>query len=247
MFMQNKYTIWYYNLINRAQKRILADDQYYERHHILPKSIGGTNDNNNLVNLTGREHYIAHLLLVKITTGSDNHKMKHAVWRMLNSTAKQCNRYKSNSWIYEEYRQYIATILSTYNKGKPRSAETIAKLRNKIPWNKGRTMSEEFGRKISQAKKSKSRRHRADTAEKTRQSIIASYHTRVILNPYDYSNGLPRIRWMLLNSITGETIEITNLGKFCQENKINSKRVTDGKTIWKVVEKYRIKTGERLL
>ena len=32
----------------------------YEVHHIKPKSMGGTDEKENLVKLTLREHYIAH-------------------------------------------------------------------------------------------------------------------------------------------------------------------------------------------
>lgn len=37
----------------------------HERHHIIPKSIGGTNDTSNIAILTYREHFIAHWLLTK--------------------------------------------------------------------------------------------------------------------------------------------------------------------------------------
>lgn len=40
--------------------------QYCERHHIVPQSNGGGNDKENLINLTAREHFFAHELLVKI-------------------------------------------------------------------------------------------------------------------------------------------------------------------------------------
>lgn len=39
---------------------------YIERHHILPRSMGGVDDSSNMVALTAREHWIAHLLLHKI-------------------------------------------------------------------------------------------------------------------------------------------------------------------------------------
>ena len=51
-------------LIERATNRQLHD--YKERHHILPKCMGGTDATDNLVYLTPEEHYLAHLLLVKI-------------------------------------------------------------------------------------------------------------------------------------------------------------------------------------
>ncbi len=74
----------YQNMITRAQGRTLDDAVIYDRHHIIPKSLGGTDDSSNLVKLTLREHYIAHRLLVKMYK---NHtpsyiKMVHALWWM---------------------------------------------------------------------------------------------------------------------------------------------------------------------
>lgn len=43
---------------------------YFETHHILPKALGGNNDPKNLIRLTAREHYLAHLLLAKIYRGT---------------------------------------------------------------------------------------------------------------------------------------------------------------------------------
>ena len=54
-----------YNLIiNKAKERVL--EEYSETHHIIPKCLGGTNENTNLVELTPREHLICHRLLVKM-------------------------------------------------------------------------------------------------------------------------------------------------------------------------------------
>jgi len=55
----------HYNvLINRSSKT-KPKIGYFERHHILPKCMGGK-DKNNIVYLTPEEHYVAHQLLVKI-------------------------------------------------------------------------------------------------------------------------------------------------------------------------------------
>ena len=54
----------YDNLIEKAKNRIL--DGYKESHHIIPRCLGGSNDKENMVNLTPEEHYVAHQLLVKI-------------------------------------------------------------------------------------------------------------------------------------------------------------------------------------
>ena len=55
----------YDNLITKAKNRILWV-LYYEKHHIIPKSMEGSNDIENIVSLTAKEHIIAHHLLAKI-------------------------------------------------------------------------------------------------------------------------------------------------------------------------------------
>jgi len=55
----------YNNLIFRGQSRILVDT-YCEKHHIIPRCVGGSNAKKNIVRLTPEEHYIAHQLLIKI-------------------------------------------------------------------------------------------------------------------------------------------------------------------------------------
>jgi hypothetical protein len=60
------YQTVYDNLIAKRRKASPPIHLYTERHHIVPKSLGGTDDPSNLVVLTGREHWVAHLLLHKI-------------------------------------------------------------------------------------------------------------------------------------------------------------------------------------
>ena len=63
------YFIVYNNIIEKAKSRGLNKkllDGYFERHHIVPRCMNGTNDKSNLVLLTAREHYICHYLLWKI-------------------------------------------------------------------------------------------------------------------------------------------------------------------------------------
>ena len=54
----------YNNLVQKAQSREL--DGYVEKHHIVPKCMGGDNANSNIVSLSAKEHFIAHKLLVRI-------------------------------------------------------------------------------------------------------------------------------------------------------------------------------------
>lgn len=54
----------YDKLMERSFGRIL--EGYVEKHHILPKCLGGLDDRENIAILTPEEHFVAHQLLVKI-------------------------------------------------------------------------------------------------------------------------------------------------------------------------------------
>lgn len=55
----------YNNLISK-RKETPSEEEYTEVHHILPRWLGGTESKENLVRLSVREHYVAHLCLWKI-------------------------------------------------------------------------------------------------------------------------------------------------------------------------------------
>lgn len=56
--------------MTKGKGRRKGDDVFYEQHHILPSSLGGSDDSDNLVLLTPEEHYVAHQLLIKIYPGN---------------------------------------------------------------------------------------------------------------------------------------------------------------------------------
>lgn len=58
---------------------------YSEKHHILPKSLGGNDSKENIVKLTAKEHIFAHKLLIKFTSGEDRRKMQRAYFFMFYS------------------------------------------------------------------------------------------------------------------------------------------------------------------
>lgn len=96
---------------------------YYENHHIIPRSLNGSNLSKNLVLLTGKEHFICHWLLVKIyPKGSIEYaKMLYALWRMRACNGKHAGRY-INSKTYEYYRtefsKYIGEFMHVHQAGK---------------------------------------------------------------------------------------------------------------------------------
>lgn len=101
LFIDNKYTNWYNSIIRSARNRIL--EGYSENHHIIPKSLGGSNDKSNIVALTAREHFICHLLLTKMTTGLAKSKMSKAAFMLTTSSTNQ-ERYKITNRRYEQLK-----------------------------------------------------------------------------------------------------------------------------------------------
>jgi len=109
IFIDNKYTKIYFSLIEK-RKEFLIDKKinYGEQHHIVPKSLGGSNDEENLVILTAREHYIAHKLLTKMTTGEAKIKMFWAFHRILHSKNTNFNlNSKSYSLFREQWSKFM--------------------------------------------------------------------------------------------------------------------------------------------
>lgn len=139
IFIDNKYSKLYFRIIAAAQERFPNDDTYIEQHHIIPKSLGGNNSRDNLVNLTAKEHFICHRLLPKMTIGDHKRKMMYAQNMMLAKTPKQ-NRYIVTGRVYEIIKEQFNDI-NHFNdvkwqetntqklKGKPRSAEAIANIK----------------------------------------------------------------------------------------------------------------------
>ena len=77
----------HYNLlITKRGKQQKPKQGYYERHHIVPKSMGGDDSQENLVYLTAREHYMAHWMLWKLHR---NRQMATAFWRMVNGDKRR--------------------------------------------------------------------------------------------------------------------------------------------------------------
>lgn len=100
---------------------------YYEVHHIIPKSLGGTNQQINLAMLTAREHFICHWLLIKMyPDGSDAQtKMLFALWRMRSSGDTQLGKRYVNARAYAllraKYASVVGNIMSVRQRGKSNS------------------------------------------------------------------------------------------------------------------------------
>lgn len=96
------YSRIYNELINKRKQFIVDDNIYSEKHHIIPKSLGGSDNISNIVKLTAREHYIAHMLLVEIHKNDKNSyaKMLHSFMYMNCVSGNQKRYLPYNSRFY---------------------------------------------------------------------------------------------------------------------------------------------------
>lgn len=146
----------YQQLIERATARGAVVGEYFETHHILPRSMGGADDKSNLVQLTAREHYIAHWLLFRIHR---NAKMASA-WFFMHFHSSG-HRYSGRAYEYArkaKSQSQIGTNLSDGHrrrigeslKGRPTTdrQREATKEANKL-----RKWSDESRRKASEARK----------------------------------------------------------------------------------------------
>jgi hypothetical protein len=134
MFTNKFYSKVYFSTIEKAVQRGWKKARGRERHHIIPQSLGGSNDKSNLVYLSCREHFLCHWLLVKMTEGEYYHKMVYALMGMRAENEHQ-ERYQTifTARVYEKYRIEHAEYHSKLMKSK-----------NLVPWNKGGgTLTEE--------------------------------------------------------------------------------------------------------
>jgi hypothetical protein len=107
MYLSNKYTVWYIDIVERARNRILADGVYFERHHVIPKSLGGGNSAYNLVKLTAREHFICHRLLPKMLS-NEIHIMKMRCALMMMTGGNSGKRYVPCSLVFQRLRVQLS-------------------------------------------------------------------------------------------------------------------------------------------
>lgn len=153
--------------------RFACGEQYHERHHIVPKCIGGTDEVNNLIDLFAREHYIAHQLLAK--ENPDNDKLTYAWWAMshwINETTQE--RYKITPEEYEEAKLAYSKFMSERMSGENCPFYGISRYGEDNP-HYGHTHSPETKALLS--KLAKGRKHTQESKNKISNSLKALNRT----------------------------------------------------------------------
>lgn len=97
----------YYRLIETRRNRKSDVTIYYEKHHIIPKCLGGDDSENNVVILTYKEHYMAHYLLSKIHT--DTIGIQYAFLCMLRDPyGRRAITSKMYATIKTKYKEFMS-------------------------------------------------------------------------------------------------------------------------------------------
>jgi hypothetical protein len=168
----------YDEIIEHAKPRGLNKkflEGYFERHHIIPLCMHGTNDKSNLVLLTGREHYLCHKLLTKMY--SNNQKIIFAYHRILYSQNFKTPAQSSKE--FENFRLKHSNFIRSLRIGQKASNETKIKMKlSNANKNKGRKHSNEFKVKIKEVRKFQKILH----SDETKIKMSKSAKLRIINN-----------------------------------------------------------------
>jgi NUMOD3 motif len=118
----NKYFAWYRAICDRARSREL--EGYGEKHHVIARAFGGGGRRRgDIVNLTFREHFLCHWLLVKFLDEEAKAKMAFALWQMTFSKGGRT----ITGWQYEIGRRANKRAF-----GKTHSSEARRKISEKM-------------------------------------------------------------------------------------------------------------------
>lgn len=140
-----------YQLLIETRRNRGIPQGYKEKHHILPRSFGGTNNAENLIYLTAREHFIAHRLLAKIYPDTG---MVHAVYKMA-CTNRKMKRFEITGRVYEHLRIAHANRVST---------DEVAKMKKSLAA-KGKKQSEEHIKARTESRKQNGKSWLSDEAK----------------------------------------------------------------------------------
>lgn len=175
MFLENKYSRAYYSILNNAIDAKRSRKQgYFENHHIIPKCspFNGVDSKENRVLLTPKEHFICHLLLVKMTEGEGKYKMACAINNMTRMSIGQDRKITAAQFDMGK------RLFSQYKTGTKLTEEQKKKFQGRTSWNKGLTKATDERIAKMSLEMSGDNHHRPmlnrEVSEETRQKMSQS-------------------------------------------------------------------------
>lgn len=218
IFADNKYTKIYAQIIENRISFPLPKNLYSERHHWLPKFAFG--DNDSIVRLSAREHYICHWLLTKMVLVPDI-KMRalyaHGMMSRKSMNQKRCY----TSWQYDRAR-------------KSKSAAT--KLRDQLypernVFRKKGKENVNFGKKHTDSTKRKmSARASGENNPAHGKKWFTDGQKSILCNPDEAPNGFRSGHSHGSSSFKGK--------KHSEKSKVKMRKARKGKAPWNKGKRY---------
>jgi len=163
----------YNQIIERARTRQI--EGYVEKHHIIPRCIGGLDNKSNIIQLTAREHFICHMLLCEIYPNES--KLKHALFLMSIGKQKVKNKhYKVSNRTYERLKLEYALLLT----GKKQKDKTKLKKSESMKRVWANKTDEEMTNKAQKIWNTRRKNNKGSTTLQQRQNISKALKGRKI-------------------------------------------------------------------
>jgi hypothetical protein len=204
----------YHSLINtRKNLNRSKDSGIYEKHHIIPRCMGGDDSPRNLILLTPREHFIAHILLYKANKNTEFEiKLGHA------ASSFMCKNYDEKKISSKQYEICKKILVETKKKligelnsffGKHHTEETKKYMREF--WI-GKTYIDRYGEeKANEIKKKISEKTKGKPAKnKGKKMNISETGLQNILKRNDKLSKM-----YLVTRPNGEKLIIRGIPRFC--------------------------------
>ena len=200
----------HYNaLITRAMHRVL--ECYAERHHVVPKCVGGSDTSDNIVSLTPEEHYVAHQLLCKIYPNEV--KLAFALKMLTVSNQYQRRNNKTYGWVKRQWRQTLSNTMKgklvgekNGMYGKRHTPESIKRMKVARA---GSTITEEHKEAVRKANTGK-------TLSEEHKRILSQVHTGKVVSE--------ETRERLRNANSGRKMS----PEWCKQNAENKRGAGNG-------------------
>lgn len=237
----------YVNLYNALIKNSQSQKRnkklgVYEEHHIVPKCLGGADTADNLVLLTPREHFIAHVLLWKANK-SDYRLFAPLLFFKNNKHVKNSRTYEKIRIAHAEYMRTNNPSLTLSNESKKQKSEKLSKY--------ALSRSRDTNNKISASNKGKKKRLGAVLSEETKSKIRSS-----LKDYFSNSEISHETRSKISAALTGKFHTAETKAKFSEAQKKskdkkyvcpNCKMALDAQNFSKHMTKYYAWTPDKVL
>lgn len=167
----------HYNLLIEKARSRRDISGYSETHHILPRCMGGTDEDSNLVELTAEEHYVAHQLLTRIHPG--NGKLITAAFLMTISPGNRRSNNKLYGWLRKQYSKAKSqSVREIWERKTDAEREEYSNKMREIYTNKSPEEKERLLAQIMNTKRNRTDNEKEITKEKRSAAVIAEYESR---------------------------------------------------------------------